>query len=559
MVPGAGAVRRRAAAVVDVVHNRDLLLLQIGWGMFFLVDWTSLVAVSVWAYRHSGTDAVALVGLARLLPGAIALPFGAWAADRFPRRNLVVIVDAALTVIFAALAIAVRTGSPAGVIYTLIGIASVAAAPFRPAQLALVPLLARSSRELVGANVAAGMLEGLATFAGPALAGLLLLATGPWMVLGLSSLSAAGGLIAISTITVTVDPSKAEGTDHVRPKEALLGGLTELRHDHDVALIVVGFVCQVLVRGFLTVLLVSISFKLLHLGNSGVGWLSATMGIGGIIGSVCAVTLTGRRKLGRPFAFALVLWGLPIAVIGLAPSRFLTLAVLAVVGLANSLLDVSGFTLLQRLGNDRALGRVFGVLYTFGIAAAGLGSLLVPVLVSALGLRPVLLIVGSILPLFALVSLRWIDRIDANSQPPSELLRVMEAIPLLAPLPPTMLEKLARHANTITVAAGTTIVTEGEAGDLFYALIDGEAVVTQHGAPRRTLQRGDHFGEIALLHDGMRTATITATEPGRLLTLSRQDFLESVSGSEPAFSVATQEVEQLLDGDDLDAARRPND
>ena len=555
MARGGGSVRQRTSAVLDVVHNRDLLLLQLGWGAFFLVDWTSLVALSVWAFRHDGAGAVALVGLARLLPGAIALPFGAWAADHFPRRNVVVAVYATLTAIFAGLTVAVRMSAPAAVIYVLIAIGGIAAAPYRPAQLALVPLLARSSRELVAANVTAGTLEGMATFIGPALAGMLLLSADPWLVLGLSLVSVAGGLAAMTRITVTVDPSKAIVAERDRPIAALLGGLTQLRNDRDIALIVAGFVIQILVRGFLTVLMVSISFQLLHLGNSGVGWLSAAMGVGGIIGSMWAVTLTGRRTLGRPFAFALALWGLPIIVIGLAPNRFVALGVLAVVGFGNSLLDVAGFTLLQRLGNDRALGRVFGVMYTFGIAAAGLGSLMVPVLVSATGLRPVLIIVGAILPLFALASLRRIDRIDATSQPPSELLSVITAIPLLAPLPPTMLEKLARRANTVTVESGSTIITEGETGDLFYALIDGEVAVTQGGAHRRTMHTGDHFGEIALLNGGTRTATITATTPGQLLTLSRQDFLESVTGSENAFAVAAQHVGQLLDGDEVERRR----
>jgi len=555
MARGGRPVRRRMGAVLDVVRNRDLLLLQLGWGAFFLVDWTSLVALSVWAFRLDGADAVALVGLARLLPGAVALPFGAWAADRFSRRNVVVAVYSALTAVFAGLAIAVRMNAPAPAIYALIGIGGIAAAPYRPAQLALVPLLARSSRELVAANVTAGTLEGLATFVGPALAGLLLLSADPWLVLAVSFVSAAGGLAAMSRITVTVDPSKAVVGERDRTVAALLGGLIQLRQNPDIALIVAGFVLQILVRGFLTVLLVSISFDLLHLANSGVGWLSAAMGVGGVVGSMWATTLTGRRTLGRPFAFALVLWGLPIVVIGLPPNRFVAMGVLAVIGFGNSLLDVSGFTLLQRLGNDRALGRVFGVLYTFGIAAAGVGSLMVPVVVSAVGLRPVLIIVGSILPLFALGSLRRIDHIDAHSQPPSELLRVITDIPLFAPLPATMLEKLARRAETITVALGTTIVAEGETGDRFYAMVDGEALVSQDGAPRRTLHTGDHFGEVALLNEGRRTATITAITPGRILTLSRQDFLESVSGSEHAFSVASQHVAKLLEGDDFHRRR----
>ena len=144
--------------------------------------------------------------------------------------------------------------------------------------------------------------------------------------------------------------------------------------------------------------LVSVSFELLGLDDSGVGWLLAIVGIGGIGGGFWSVTLTRRRRLGRPFAVALSLWGLPIAVIGLVPNTTMVVAALLTIGIANATLDVCGFTMIQRFGTDRNLGRVFGVLFTFGIAIGGIGALAAPVLVSAFGLRPVLLLVGAILP-----------------------------------------------------------------------------------------------------------------------------------------------------------------
>ena len=146
-------------------------------------------------------------------------------------------------------------------------------------------------------------------------------------------------------------------------------------------------VVQLLVRGFLTVLLVSVSFDLLGLGSSGVGWLAAMIGVGGIVGGFGAVVLTGRRRLARPFALALCLWGLPIVLIGVRPTTAIVVVALFTIGVGNALLDVSGLTLIQRLGADRSLGRVFGVLFTVGIAIGGVGALMAPLFVSALGLR----------------------------------------------------------------------------------------------------------------------------------------------------------------------------
>ncbi|MGZ4807566.1 MAG: MFS transporter, partial [Ilumatobacteraceae bacterium] len=402
---GRRTLGQRVEAVVGVMRSRDLRRLQLGWAAYFLVDGIAMVGLAVWAFRRGGTSAVGVVGLCRLLPGALALPFGAWAADRFPRRRVVTLVFLVIAATQLAIAAALASEAPAAVIYVLIALNSIAGTPYRPAHLALAPLVARSPAELVAMNVTAGTLEGVVTFLGPALAAVLLLGLDPWFVLAAASLAALGGLRAVATITVDVDPSKAVRRAHDRPRAALMGGLIELRHNVDMAVIVGCFVAQILIRGVLGVLLVSVSFDLIHLGSSGVGWLAAAMGIGGIVGAVYAVSLTGHRRLARPFVLALILWGLPITLVGLLPHTGVAFAALLTIGIGNAILDVAGFTLIQRLGIDRTLGRVFGVLYTFGIAMGGLGSLAAPALISWLGLRTVLIAVGLVLPVLALALL----------------------------------------------------------------------------------------------------------------------------------------------------------
>lgn len=542
------AVGRRFDAVVRVMCQRDLRRLQLGWTAFFLVDAMSMVALSVWAFDRGGASAVGLLGVARLLPGAIALPFGAWAADRFSRRLVVTAVFVAISVTHAAIAIALASDAPAVVVYGLVAVSSVAATPYRSAHLALAPLVARAPSELVAMNVTAGTLEGLATFAGPALAALLLFRTDPWCVVVTASGAAAAGCIAVSGIRVDVDPSKSVRRTRQRSLDALIGGVTELRENTDTAVVVGCFVAQLLVRGFLTVLLVSVSFDLLALGRSGVGWLAAIIGIGGIAGGFYGVVLTRRRQLGRPFAVALSLWGFPIALIGLVPNTAAVAVALLTIGVGNAILDVSGFTLIQRLASDRSLGRVFGVLFTFGTALGGLGALTAPVLVSALGLRPVLVLVGAVLPALALVLLPRFRAIDEHSEPLPELLSLFSNIALFAPLPPTTIEKVAARCSTVDVPAGSVIISEGDNGDRFYAIVRGQVEVRRGAIATRTLGPGDHFGEIALLRDINRTATVVALSDVHLATLDTNQFLDSLASSEAAYGIAWQMTAEMMDG-----------
>jgi len=547
-VPGwTNTVRHRLDAVIDVMRQRDLRRLQLGWTAFFLVDAMSMVALSVWAFDDGGASAVGYLGVARLLPGALALPFGAWAADRFPRRRVVTSVFVAISLTQALIAIGLVAGVPSVAVYVLVAVGSIAATPYRSAQLALAPLVAATPGELVAMNVTAGALEGLATFAGPALAALLLLTTDPWFVVMVAAAVAAAGFVAVSGIRVDVDPSKAVRRRRDRPLEALLGGLIELRNNTDAAVVVGCFIAQLMVRGFLTVLLVSVSFDLLDLGDSGVGWLVAAMGVGGIVGGVYAVSLTGRRKLGRPFAIALVLWGAPIAVIGLVPRTGIVIVALLAIGVGNALLDVSGFTLIQRLGADRSLGRVFGVLFTFGIAMGGVGAFTAPILVSALELRPVLVLVGAVLPILALMLSRRFRRIDEHSEPPPELVSLFSNISLFAPLPPTTIEKISTHCSVADVSAGTVIISEGDHGELFYAIVRGEVEVRRGIVAQCTFGPGDHFGEIALLRDINRTATVVALSDVRLAILGTTEFLDALASSEAAYGIAFRASTEVIE------------
>jgi hypothetical protein len=241
------------------------------------------------------------------------------------------------------------------------------------------------------------------------------------------------------------------------------------------------------------------------------------------------------------------MWGLSIVVIGVFPNTVVVVAALLTIGIANAALDVSGFTLIQRLGTDRNLGRVFGVLFTFGIAMGGLGAMTAPLLVSALGLRPVLLLVGAALPALAVASLPRLRRIDERSEPLPELCSLFSGIELFAPLPPTTIEKLAARCSIEEIAAGAVILSEGDRGDRFYGIVDGRVEIRRGGVAHGTVGPGEYFGEIALLHDTTRTATVVALTDVRVATIGAPEFLDSLTSSETAYGIAWRRTSDILD------------
>jgi MFS family permease len=529
-------LRESFRAFAAVFHNEDLRRLELAWSGSIIGQWGYEVALAVFAYRAGGATAVGLVALVRLLPAAVIAPFAALLGDRFHRKRIMVAADLARVCAMAGAAAAVFAGAPAVTVYALAAIAAVTGTAFGPAQSALLPSLARSPEELTAANATSTTLESVGFFVGPALGGLLLAVTSVGAVFTL-----AAALFLWSAFVLGRIGSDSRGGPGIEGDSILreaLAGFRAIAAERRLRLIVGLYGAQTLAAGILRVLLVVTAFQVLDLGPSGVGFLNSAVGIGALAGMLVMLTLIGTSRLAAVFRLGILLWGVPLMLLGIWPSVAAAVILLGVLGVGNTLVDVAGLTLLQRAAPDEVRARVFGVLESVFLGTIAIGAILAPLLTSALGARGALIAAGGGLSVLVLLLWRPLSAADATAAAPESTLMLLRGIPIFAPLPPVTLEQLASRLSRVRVPAGEVIFRQGDPGDRFYVIGDGEVEIALDGGPPKTLGRGGYFGEIALLRDVPRTATVTTRTEVELYVLERDVFIAAVTGHAPSAEAA---------------------
>lgn len=510
----------------SVVRNADLRRLELAWTASNLASRASAIAVAVYAYETDGIGAVGVLAFVRLTIAAATSPWLAVLADRRPRRAVMIGSDLVRCLLLGAMAALVLVDAARPVVYVLAILVAVPEPLFRSAQVAHTPSLVRTPEELTAANVIASGVESVGLFIGPALGALLLAVSSTGTVF-----AATGGLTLVSVllvarIGVSGEPAPAPSVARV---QTMLAGWRAIVSEPGLRVLIGLFSAQTFVAGMLNVLVVTLAIEVLSLGTAGVGWLDGMVGIGATLGVAVVAGAAGRTRLSGYFSVGLLLWGVPLALIAAWPELAPALVLLTLVGVGNTLVDVTGVTLMQRATADAVLGRVFGAFEALVLLAMALGSLVAPVLDSGLGTRGAILAAGLILPVALVPLWRPLASIDAASPAPRERVELMRGVPIFAPLGAPELERLAKALVEIQFESGSTVFEEGDRGDRFFVIADGQVAVEIAGSSVRTLAAGDFFGEIALLRDVPRTATVRATTPLRLLALDRQTFLATVA------------------------------
>ena len=524
-------VRDSLHAFASVWRSANLRWLELAWMASIVGHYAFLIAVSVYAYDVGGEKAVGLLFLVRLIPAALVAPFAGMLGDRYPRERVLLFTNLTRIVLVGTAALCVYLDADPLVVYALSVAATIANTPFRSSQAALTPTLATTPTELTAANAVASGVESIAIFAGPALAGVLLGVASAAAVFTVTALLVVISALFLLLIAVDHAEKPRRELDASTIAAERLAGFTTIGRNPSLRVMMVLLTAQTAMFGALQVFIVVTAIQLLDLGQSGVGYLNAAIGIGAFVGALGALGLTGARRLSPPFLVGLVVTGIPLAAIGIWQEVGVALLCLGIMGIANSFVDVSGLTLVQRTVPDEVLARVFGVIQMLWMGAMGIGAALAPALIAWLGLSTSLIVVGCFLPALTVVFGATVARIDREAAAPdTEELRILVSVPIFTPLPGGSLEHLAARLVPLRVDAGSVVVRQGDAGDRFYIVAEGTLEVMQDGTRISELTPGGYFGEIALLRDVARTATVVARSDAVLYALDREDFLAAVTG-----------------------------
>src|SRR6266536_3352728 len=530
-------LRETARSFHAVFANPQLRKLQLAFAGSITGEWGFLVALAVYANEHGGATAVSAVLVIRWVASALTAPWLAYFADRYPRERVMLAADLSRVAAMAGMAAAAFAGASPAIIFVLAGFMAVASKTFRPAQAALLPKLAETPEELTAANATSTAIESVGTFVGPALGGLLLAAASVGWVFVADALTLVWSAFFVLQIRSGAEAPARLQRAGGRWRE-IFAGFSALGAERDARVIVFLYFFQTVVAGALRVLIVVTALDLLDIGNSGLGFLNAAMGVGGVVGIALTFALIGRKKLASDFGFGLILIGAGLGLIGVWPTVLGAIILVGVFGIGNTIVDVSGVTLLQRAVRDEVLGRVFGALQSILVLGLAVGALIVPLLLDLIGTRASLISVGAMLPVLALLLWRRLSVIDARAYVPVERIELLRANPIFAPLPAATIEHLAVKLIPITVRAGEVVIKQGDPGDRFYVVEDGRVEISIDEEKVTDAWPGEAFGEIALLRDIPRTGTVTAAEDTTLLALEPDEFIAAVTGHAPSREAA---------------------
>lgn len=524
--------------------NRNLQLLFSGQVVSSFGDWLYVVALAVLAYEITGSaTVVATLTFVRLLPYVLFLPFSGFLADRGNRKALMIAADVGRGVCMLGLLLVGSEGA-LWVAFPLVFAATVLSSLFRPAMNAVLPGLVGDEDKLAQANGLWSQMESVALILGPALGGVLVLlgeARIAFLINGVTFF-----ISALTLLFVRVPPRSSEqgaqaGEVEGWVSETLAGFRFLFRENEGVlSAMTISIAGLTIVGGAVWTLTVVLAEETFGLGGQGAGFLNAAYGAGALLGGFVVGYATTKFRLGPTFVWTTGASSLVFALLGLSPAGVLPFVLLVVVGVIDVVSDVSSTTLLQSVTPDSLLGRVFGAFEALLISAMLLGAVVVGPLIDLAGARAATVILSLAGFAFLLLSLPRLLRLEDALG-----VRVfVRRVPVLAGLPHRVLEDMALRSRLERFRDGEAVVREGEVGDQLYMIRDGEAEVAARGEGEAevavaTLSKHDHFGEIALLKDVPRTATVRARGPLELYSLTREDFQELLERSEELKSAMT--------------------
>jgi hypothetical protein len=535
------------------VRERRLGGLVVAHLMAVVAEWAVTVGVLVHAYAWGGPTAVGIVSLAVLAPPFLGGPIAAAATSRRRPMRVRLAGFVVQAVAYGGAAVAAELDAPSPVVAGFVVVGLVALCTLRPTEAVVLPQLARTTRDLVTANLRISYCDSASALIGPLAAAVLAGLGGPTMVF---AGAAAGMVIAIGTTAwrmgstdIRSVPAPAR-TENEPRRRHVRTAITELRaRPWSIGVLCVAS-ARNLVIGAFDVLLVIIAIEHLDLGDGGPGLLSALVGGGALLSVVVTTVVVRRSRLGPALAVALLITTALCVVLAVDLGTVLVMATLPILGICLSSMDNLGRILLQRSTDPRNLGPLFAFVGVIAAAAQIVGSGIAQALLAVAGAQAALVGLGAVLVTITVTSRRSLRAADDHADVPVVEMSMLVGLPMFAPLSTGGLEAVARAVSRIDVPAGAEIIRQGHEGDVFYVVSDGDFDVVMSGEHIRTARRGDFFGEVALLAGVPRTATVTTATGGSLLAIHRNPFLVAIGGHDLSHAIATDHVRGLrLDTD----------
>ena len=520
--------RQLTGVFATAARNRRLLRVGIAFAAFNGAEVGVWVSLLVYGYNHGGATTASLIALVQVVPSIVLAPWsGSWADRRRPGRVLLagyLAQGAAMAVVAAVMA----AGGGIVLVFVVAPLINLAISVTRPAQAALLPSVVASPEELAAANAGQNWLESAGTICAPIAAGVLLALGGP-------QLAVAGMAVLVTCAAALVlningpPPFAGEEQPHGSVAQTL-AGVRAIMADRPTRTLVGILGAQYVLLGALDLLYVVLAIDVLDMGDAGAGYLTAAFGFGGLLAIAITATLVGRSRLAPAlFAGGLIASG-ALLVIAISPSQVVAFALIGVAGVGRAVFDVTGRTLLQRTASPAALAAAFGLLESLLNAGLAGGALIVPLLVAVGGPTAALAGTGALMCAALFAVLPRLRSVDASAIVPLVELNLLRGIRLFTALPAPALESLARGLERLRVVAGDVVIRQGDHGDRYYAIARGELDVAIDGAHVRTCTPPEGVGELALLHDTPRTATVTARTDADLYALEREPFLQALTG-----------------------------
>jgi MFS family permease len=535
--------------------NRDSALLGVSTALIWFATWCFTIALGVYGFDAHGAAGVGVVALIRFLPAALVSPLVGVLIDRFPRRSVMLGSAAAATVVLAGAAAAAALAAPTGVVFAFPALFAVALCGYGPAHAALTPTLVETPQQLSAANVSHSVMENAGSLLAALVAGLLLNRTSPAFVMGLAAAAALVVTVLISGVSKDRRPQYLLEEDEVAGafREVTRGARALFFHPA-LRLSSATMVLLFFFEGFIEVMVVVMALEMLHLSEGAVGFLNATIGIGAVLGALGLAMMFDRGRLVPAIAGGSLLIGAATVLPGVAPHPGTAYLGMLAIGFGFVFAEVATKTLMQRLGSDETFGRVIGAFESARQMALALGSIGAVLLVEVLHPEGALIAVGVFVPLFVTLCWTRLRAHEVGAPVEEERYRLLRRSSIFSPLPLATLERLSHDLQPVEIEGGEDVIVQGEVGDRFFLICDGQVEVFEDGVFRRNEGAGECFGEIALLHDVPRTATVRTTEDTRLLALDRDQFLLAVTGHRRSRQLTHRVSDKRWPGDHTAAA-----